>query len=118
MPPWMMGQRVWRLPARSALRQLGVPRRRQPVQPPERPLHPFPRELVRRLARHHVIERHRDVGAQRPLDLHRALGGERAVGAVDVALELDAVLGDLPEPLEREDLEAARVGEHRAAPRW
>ena len=45
-----------------------------------------------------------------------ALGRERARGAVHVALELDAVLRDPPQPLEREDLEAAGVGEHRAVP--
>ena len=64
-------------------------------------------ELVRRLAGHDVVERHGDVGAEGPLDLHGALGGERALGAVHVALELDAVLRDAAEPLEREDLEAA-----------
>ena len=38
------------------------------------------------------------------------------VRAVHVALEGDAVLRDPPQPLEREDLEAAGVGEHRAVP--
>ena len=74
--------------------------------------------VVRRLAGHHVVERHRDVGAQRPLDLDRALGREGAEAAVDVARELDAVLRDPAQTLEGEHLEAAGVGEHRAGPRW
>ena len=77
---------------------------------------PSQRQLVRRLAGHDVVERHGDVGAEGPLDLHGALGRERAVGAVDVALELDAVLADASEALEREHLEAAGIGEHRARP--
>jgi len=54
-----------------------------------------------------VVERHRNIGAQRPLDLRGALGRERAAAAVDVALELDARLVHAAEPLEREHLEAS-----------
>ena len=118
VPPCTMGQRVWRADAVVGPRPRSsrMPRTAAPIQPAQRPLHPLARELVRRLARHHVVERHGDVGAEGALDLHRALGRERARGAVHVALELDAVLLDPPQPLEREDLEAAGVGEHRPVP--
>ena len=86
------------------------------VQPAQGALHAVEGQLVRRLARDHVVERHGDVGAERPLDLHGALGRQRAVGAVDVRLELDAVLADPAEPFEREHLEAARIGEHGPPP--
>src|SRR5439155_8203983 len=61
---------------------------RAPLQPPQRSFQGVPR---RRLVRHswdHVVERHCDVGAERPLDLDRALRGEEAARAVHVAPEL------------------------------
>src|SRR2546426_2899253 len=61
-----------------------------PFQPSQRPLEGVPCSRHIRPPRHHVIERHRDVGAENPLDLRGALGGERASTAVHVALELDA----------------------------
>ena len=69
-----------------------------------------------RLAGDHVVERHRDIGTERPLDLHGALGRQGPIGAVHMTLKLDPVLADPPETLEREDLEPAGVGEHRARP--
>jgi hypothetical protein len=47
-----------------------------------------------------MIERHRDVGAEGPLNLGGALGREEAARAVHVALELDALVADLAEALE------------------
>ena len=64
-----------------------------------------------------MVERHRDVGAQAPLDLGGALGREQAATPVDVTLELDALVIHAAEPVEREDLKPARVGEQRAVPR-
>ena len=87
-----------------------------PFQPPQRPLHPFFRQLPRRLAGDDVVEHHGHVGAECPLDLHGRFGSDRAGRAIDVADELDPVLLDLPESLEGKHLEAARVGEHRAVP--
>jgi hypothetical protein len=91
--------------------------------PPGTPFQPLQRSFQGvacggeiRSPRHHVIERHRDVGAEGPLDLGGALGGEEATRAVHVALELDALVIDPPEPLEGEDLEPARVGEQRPVP--
>ena len=105
-----------RLPGLVRAGELGVPGATA-IQPAQGALHALAREIVRRLAGNDVIERHGDVRAERPLNLHRPLRGERAVGAVDVALEVDALLGDPPEAFQREDLKASRVGEHRALPR-
>jgi hypothetical protein len=63
-----------------------------------------------------VVEGHGDVGAEGTLDLHRALGSEHPGGSVHVTLEGDAVFFDAAETFEREDLEAAGVGEHGAIP--
>ena len=89
---------------------------RAPLQPSQRALQGVASGQFVRPSRHHVVERHRDIGAQRPLDLRGALGRERAAAAVDVALELDARLIHAAEPLEREHLEASRVGEQRTVP--
>src|SRR5213078_231548 len=66
--------------------------------------------------RHHVIEGHRDVGAEDPLDLGSALGGEGAAAAVYVTLKLHTVVVHPAEPLEREHLKATRIGEERTIP--
>ena len=63
-----------------------------------------------------MVERHGDVGAQGPLDFHGPLGRKEPGASVDVAGELDARLGNGPEGFEREDLKAARVGQHRFGP--
>ena len=97
------------------VRQLRVPRL-APIQPAEGPLHALARGRGRRLARHDVVEGHRDIGAQLPLDLHGALRRQRAAGAIDVALELHPVLGDAAKALEGEHLKATRVGQHRPVP--
>ena len=63
-----------------------------------------------------MVERHRDVGAEDPLDLHRALGSEPPARPVDVALEFHAILVDLPKPLEGEHLEPPGIGEQGTVP--
>jgi hypothetical protein len=78
-----------------------------PLQPPQAPLHPLLGQRPLRLSGHHVVERHGDVGAERPLNLHRGFGGEGANAAIEVTGEFDALLRDGAEPLEREDLEPA-----------
>ena len=85
------------------------------------PAHAALRRVARRalslaLARDHVVELHDHVGAEVALDLHHALGRERARRAVDVTAELDAVLAHRAQPLEREHLKPARVGEDRTVP--
>ena len=63
-----------------------------------------------------LVERHRDVRAERCLDVHRRLGSKEARGAVEVILKVHPLLGDLPEFREREHLEAAAVGQDRSLP--
>src|SRR5436309_5368795 len=54
-----------------------------------------------------MIERHRNVGAEHPLDLRGALRREGAAAAVYVTLKLHAAVVHPAESLEREHLEAA-----------
>src|SRR5207247_10913189 len=61
-------------------------------------------------------ERHRDVGAEHPLDLGSALVGEGAAAAVYVTLKLHTVLVQAARPLKREHLKPARIGEQRTIP--
>jgi hypothetical protein len=63
-----------------------------------------------------MIESHRDVRAQLPLDLDRAFGSESPKGPIDMTLELDAVLLDPAQPFEREDLKSTGIGQHGAVP--
>src|SRR5207244_10876227 len=63
------------------------------------------------------VEAHRNVGAELPLDLRGQLGGEPREGAVIDRAEGDAVVVDRCDRVaEREDLEAAGVGEDRPVP--
>src|SRR3990170_418802 len=63
-----------------------------------------------------MVEGHRDIAAQLPLDFHGALRRERAGGSIDVALELHSMFADAAQSLKREHLEATRVGQHRPVP--
>src|SRR5438094_9629346 len=83
------------------------------LQPSQRSLEGVPGHALVRAPGHHVVEGHRDVGAQGPLDLRGALRREPAAAAVDVTLELDAVLVHAPEARERAYLEADRIGQQR-----
>ena len=86
------------------------------IQPTERSLHSFARELGRRLPGHDMIEGHGDVGPQPPLDIDSPFRRESSHRAIDMTLKLHSVLRDASEPLKRENLEPARIGEHRASP--
>src|ERR1051325_6922222 len=81
------------------------------LQPAHRPFQSIARRRFIRSAGNHVVERHRDIGAERPLDVDGLFGRQHAPAAVDVTLKFDAGFLDFPEPLEREDLESAGVGE-------
>jgi len=84
--------------------------------PLERALDRLRRRLARRGRRRAHVERHRDVHAEVPLDLHRPLGGEEPLGAVQRRAEPDALVGERAMRGERVDLEAAAVGEDRPVP--
>ena len=63
-----------------------------------------------------VVQRHGDIGAQLQLHIHRVLGRQPDVGAIDGRTETHALLGDLAQAFQAENLEAAGVGEDRAGP--
>jgi len=63
-----------------------------------------------------LVEGHADVGAQRNLHVDGVLGSEKVAAAVQVRTEADALVGDLAQLAQTEDLKAARVGQHGARP--
>jgi len=63
-----------------------------------------------------LVEGHGDVGAKGDLHVHGVLGGEEVAAAVQVRAETDALVGDLAELAEREDLKAAGIREQGARP--
>ncbi len=67
-------------------------------------------------ARGTLVEGHHDVGSDAALDVHHAFGREEVARAVDVTLEVAALLLQLAYAREGEDLESARVSEHGAVP--
>src|SRR6267154_870652 len=68
-------------------------------------------------SRNDMIECHRDICAERPLNLDGALRSQSAPAAIDMTLKLDAIFIDFAEALEGKDLKAARVGQQRPLPR-
>ena len=70
-------------------------------------------ELARRGVRRALVELHGNVGAERFLDAHVLLGRPAHIAAVVNRAEGDAVVIELARIGKREDLESARVGEHR-----
>ena len=70
-------------------------------------------ELARRGVRRALVELHGNVGAERFLDAHVLLGRPAHIAAVVNRAEGDAVVVELARIGKREDLESARVGEHR-----
>ena len=63
-----------------------------------------------------LVKGHADVGAESYLNLHGMFRSKRVRTPVEVGAEADTVIGDFAERIEREDLEAARVGEQGARP--
>lgn len=62
------------------------------------------------------IKEHRDVRTKDGLNLHALLRAEHHAGAVEVALKLHSLFGDLADFGKRPDLEASGVGEHGTVP--
>ena len=65
---------------------------------------------------HAFVELHLYVGAEQRLNLHRALGRQHMLGAVDVRLEGDAVLIELTQLGQRHHLKAAGIRQDRIGP--
>ena len=63
-----------------------------------------------------LVEHHHDVAAQRQLDVDGRLRREHVAVAVEMRLEHHALFGDLAQPAQAEDLEAAGIGEDRPRP--
>ena len=62
------------------------------------------------------VKRHGDIRAERLLDLHHALRGEKVLAPIQKGTKLHAVLADLVAPREAEYLETAAVGQDRFIP--
>jgi len=65
---------------------------------------------------HALVHLHGDIRTKKPLHLDRTLRRQFDLGAVDMRTKSDRVFGDLSELRQRHHLEAAGVGQHRAAP--
>ena len=63
-----------------------------------------------------LVESHDDVGAESDLNVDGMFRSEEVRAAIEVGAELDAVVSDFAERVEREDLEAAGVSEDGARP--
>ncbi len=72
--------------------------------------------LVRGGILHALVKGHGDGGGQIGLDLHTLLGAHEDALAVDVGGKFHALLGDLAERCQGEDLESAAVGEDGTRP--
>ena len=71
--------------------------------------------LVRRQGRA-FVEAHHDVAAQKPLDLHAALGAQMMPRSVHLAAEGHALLGQFAQVGEAHHLEPAGIGQDRVRP--
>ncbi len=86
------------------------------LRPAQGHAHRLGRFVVGRRVGRAFVEDHHNVGIERVLDAHRLFRRQEQLVAVDRRRELDAFLGDLAQRAEREDLEAAGVGEDRFVP--
>ncbi|PAV93849.1 hypothetical protein WR25_24613 [Diploscapter pachys] len=77
------------------------------LRPAHRAFHRRGLHLARRGGRNQFVERHHDIGAQKPLDLDRSLRAEQVARAVEVALERHALFGSLGQVGEAHHLIAA-----------
>src|SRR5438132_9941932 len=63
-----------------------------------------------------VVKHHHDVGAETFLDFDCGLRTEEMTASIEMRLELDAIVADVPELTQTENLIAAAVGENRPVP--
>ena len=68
------------------------------------------------ITRSTLVESHHNIGSDDALNLHHILGRKEVLATVDVAAESATLLLNLPMISQREDLEAAAVGEQGALP--
>ena len=105
-------------PLHDAEERLGriTPRVEAACRPTVREVQGRPRRGAVGHGAHTVVEHHHDVAADGHLRLDGELGAQPHRPPVDVALEEGPLLGHLTRVGQREDLVAARVGQHRAGP--
>src|SRR5690349_15081243 len=84
--------------------------------PPDRALHGLSCVLMADRILWTLVESHKDVAAEGELHVYGRLGCEGMGIAIEVGAEDDALLGNLAQAGETEDLESAGVGEDRAGP--
>ena len=63
-----------------------------------------------------LVEKHDNVGAQVPLDFHGGFGPDECRGAIQVVLEMHALLSDFAQLGEGENLKPTAVCEDRPVP--
>ena len=63
-----------------------------------------------------MIERHDDIGTERLFDFNRRFGRDEMRRAVDVRLKRHALVSDLAEFRQTENLKPAAVGQNRTRP--
>ncbi len=87
-----------------------------PLRPPQRHIQRSPRPCpIRRILRA-LIERHRDVRAERDLHIHRVLRREEVRRPVDMRPERDPLVGHFAQIAQAENLKPARVREDHPIP--
>jgi len=90
------------------------------IQRPPRPGHGEPETLLRPGTLCWIfgalVEGHGDVGAEGDLHVHGVLGSEEVAAAVQMGAKAHALVADLAQLAQAEDLKAAGIGEHGARP--
>ncbi len=114
MPPWTIGNSVWR--SADWPDEIRPNASRQRIEPPNAALRRVSCHVQARLPRNDVVELHDHVSAEILFDAHHRLGSEPAPRAVEVASEIDTVLVDCTQRLQREHLKSAGVGDDRPVP--
>ena len=108
-----MGNSAWRV-GLSAMRTRW--RRSACCGPAEGALHALAGVLVSDGIFGTLVERHADIAAEGQLHVDGGFRGEGVEIAIEVRLENHALIGDLPQAAEAEDLEAAGIGENCVGP--
>ena len=89
---------------------------RTPCAPTHRALHRCARVLVAHRVLRAFVEHHHDVAAESQLHVDGRFRREHVPVAIQMRLKRDALVGDLAQTAQAEDLEAARIGQDGARP--